>query len=203
MKMQIQCSNRLLFILSITLVALVLPSTLLASDFPERGDFVKGAASWANNCSRCHNMRDPQDLRDDQWVTTVFHMRVRAGLTGQQTRDILTFLQDSNNAVVAETVAFNEVVSGEPSDFSGADVYNQSCIACHGANGKGTVPGAPDLTQANGRLSQSDEVLLDHMTQGFQSPGSPMAMPPKGGNNTLTNADLQAVLIYMRESFTN
>jgi len=67
-----------------------------AADFPEKGDFVKGAKAWANNCTRCHNLRDAKELRDDQWITTTFHMRVRAGLTGQETRDILTFLQQSN-----------------------------------------------------------------------------------------------------------
>ena len=50
-------------------------------------------------------MRSPTDLRDDQWITTVFHMRVRAGLTGQEARDILTFLQGSNAKV--ETVSSN------------------------------------------------------------------------------------------------
>jgi len=67
-----------------------------AADFPEKGDFVKGAKAWADNCTRCHNLRDPKELRDDQWITTTFHMRVRGGLTGQETRDILTFLQQSN-----------------------------------------------------------------------------------------------------------
>ena len=50
----------------------------------------------ANNCARCHNMRDPKELRDDQWRAAVGHMRVRAGLTGQEARDILAFLQGSN-----------------------------------------------------------------------------------------------------------
>lgn len=67
-----------------------------AQDFPEKGDFIKGAKAWADNCARCHNLRDPKDLRDDEWITATFHMRVRAGLTGQETRDILTFLQASN-----------------------------------------------------------------------------------------------------------
>ena len=58
--------------------------------------FARGAQSWANNCARCHNMRDPKELRDDQWRAAVGHMRVRAGLTGQEARDILVFLQGSN-----------------------------------------------------------------------------------------------------------
>lgn len=62
----------------------------------KEGDFLRGAKAWADNCTRCHNVRDPKELRDDQWITTVHHMRVRGGLTGQQTRDIIKFLQESN-----------------------------------------------------------------------------------------------------------
>jgi len=58
--------------------------------------FARGAQTWANTCARCHNMRDPKELRDDQWRAAIAHMRVRAGLTGQEARDVLIFLQGSN-----------------------------------------------------------------------------------------------------------
>lgn len=61
-----------------------------------KADFVRGAKLWAANCGRCHNVRDPRDMRDDYWFSSVYHMRVRAGLTGQDTRDIIKFLQESN-----------------------------------------------------------------------------------------------------------
>lgn len=189
--------------ISAVLIALWLPSIALSQGFPEAGDFAQGAKSWADNCSRCHNMRDPQDLRDDQWITTAFHMRLRAGLTGQQTRDILTFLQTSNNRVKEPGMVLLKDDPIVSMDLSGEDIYNQTCIACHGANGKGTVPGSPDLTKANGPLSQSDEVLIQHITEGFMSKGTPMAMPPKGGNFSLTESDIQAVLQYMKDSFSN
>ena len=67
-----------------------------ARGYPEKGDFIKGAKAWAETCGRCHNIRDPKELRDDQWISAAFHMRMRGGLTGQETRDILTFLQGSN-----------------------------------------------------------------------------------------------------------
>ena len=63
---------------------------------PDPMQFARGARLWADNCGRCHNMRDPKELRDDQWRAVVSHMRVRGGLTGQETRDILAFLQGSN-----------------------------------------------------------------------------------------------------------
>jgi hypothetical protein len=46
---------------------------------------------------RCHNMRDPKELDDKQWKAVVTHMRLRAGLTGQDARDILVFLQLTND----------------------------------------------------------------------------------------------------------
>jgi cytochrome c1 len=58
--------------------------------------FSRGAQTWANNCARCHNMRDARTLRDDQWRVAMAHMRVRANLTGQEARDVLVFLQGSN-----------------------------------------------------------------------------------------------------------
>ena len=43
-----------------------------------------------------------------------------------------------------------------------------------------SFPGTPDFTSSDGSLSKSDSVLIDHISNGFQSEGSPMAMPPKG-----------------------
>lgn len=280
----------------------LLPSIVLATQFPEAGDFQRGAKIWAENCGRCHNIRGPQDMRNDQWITSMFHMRVRAGLTGQETRDTLTFLQTSNtpvsstinNSSVDEStlkpVAVTPVVRPEntvsvrkapvkksstqrppvttqapqrvvlkprvnslkakavapvrksplvitpsktvkqkklkttsfsnrqkktdkpkavktvtitptSSTASGKKIYQRTCIACHGTDGTGALPGVPDLTKKAGRLSQPDATLIKNMTQGFQSPGSPMAMPPKGGNPNLTNADIKAVLGYLRKTY--
>lgn len=58
--------------------------------------FANGAKTWADVCARCHNMRDPKSLRDDQWRAAVAHMRVRAGLTGKEAANVLVFLQQSN-----------------------------------------------------------------------------------------------------------
>jgi len=57
------------------------------------------------------------------------------------------------------------------------------------------------VTEKTGPLSQGDAMLLKRMAEGFQSPGSPMGMPPRGGNPALTDTDLKAVLKYMRGEF--
>ena len=55
-----------------------------------------GAQLWADNCSRCHNIRPPQSFSDTQWQTITHHMRLRADLTGEETRKITEFLQASH-----------------------------------------------------------------------------------------------------------
>ena len=57
----------------------------------------KGAAQmWAENCNRCHNIRPAGEFSDAQWDVIMHHMRVRANLTGEEYRQILTFLKASN-----------------------------------------------------------------------------------------------------------
>jgi mono/diheme cytochrome c family protein len=83
----------------------------------------------------------------------------------------------------------------------GKAVYAQTCIACHGANGQGTIPGVTDFTGKDSPLSKSEAELVKNISEGFQSKGSFMAMPAKGGNPALTEADVRAVLAYLRAEF--
>ena len=96
----------------------------------------------------------------------------------------------------------NQNTTQASSGKSGSALYHQTCTACHGANGKGAVPGAPDFTSKNGPLSKSDALLLQHIKNGYQAPGSPMAMPARGGNPNLTNDDLKNALNYIRSAFS-
>jgi len=181
---------------------LVTGMVAIAADYPEPGDFSSGSKIWAENCGRCHHVRNPRDLRDDQWITSTFHMRMRAGLTGRETRDILTFLQASNAVITADTkltALATEQATGNAR--SGEEIYAQTCVACHGADGKGALPGVPNFSRVDGPLGKSNEILQQNILLGYQSPGSPMAMPPKGGNPALTGANIASVLRYLREAF--
>ncbi len=55
-----------------------------------------GAQLWAENCIRCHNIRNPASLSDRQWEIVLHHMRVRANLTTQEHELILEFLKAAN-----------------------------------------------------------------------------------------------------------
>lgn len=109
------------------------------------------------------------------------------------------FTYRSLNFLVATALAGTAAVSlAEP---SGKEIYQGTCAACHGADGKGALPGVPDMTSAKTPLKNSDAVMMRRIRDGYQGPGSPMAMPASGGNPSLTDADLKAVLMYMHTSF--
>lgn len=84
---------------------------------------------------------------------------------------------------------------------NGKAVYERTCIACHGANGKGALPGMRALGGDNGSLTKADAVLTKSILGGYQAPGGPIAMPAKGGDPSLTAEDAAAVLRYLRETF--
>lgn len=83
----------------------------------------------------------------------------------------------------------------------GKTVYSQTCIACHGANGKGAIPGVSDFSKADGPLAKSDEALIASIRDGLVTPGKPLSMPAKGGNPSLTDEEIKAVVEYLRTTF--
>lgn len=91
--------------------------------------------------------------------------------------------------------------------FSGGDpdkgkaIYAKACVSCHAANGRGTLRGAPDFTKKGGVLKESHAALEEHMIRGFKSPGSPAAMPPRGGKPGLTDQDMKDVHAYLHKAF--
>lgn len=85
-----------------TAIALLGGVLLLANpgEAPAQGTdgnrIAQGANAWQAHCGRCHNLRDPQDLTDEEWDVSVNHMRVRANLPGPVAESIKAFLKNSN-----------------------------------------------------------------------------------------------------------
>lgn len=132
----------------------------------------------------------------------------KAGAAGNATGDVPATASRAGNAAQAAAApvrtappAAARAAAASPNRANGARIFAQACVACHGRDGKGAIPGVPDLTAAGGRLSKSDSVLLRNMINGFQSSGSPMAMPPRGGNPSLTDRDMADVLAHLRATF--
>ena len=96
-------------------------------------------------------------------------------------------------APVVETVAEPEPVAAA---LSGPQVYNQACLACHGA-GIGGAPIPGDAAVWAARIEQGMDVLYDHAINGFQ--GDVGYMPAKGGRVDLSDEEVIAAVDYMIE----
>ena len=86
--------------------------------------------------------------------------------------------------------------AGAPA-IDGKAIYNQYCVACHGADGKGNNGLAANYVDDKSRLAQSDEDLIKSIKEGKQ--GEVGVMPPWGG--TLDDDQIKAVLGYIRAEF--
>lgn len=85
---------------------------------------------------------------------------------------------------------------------NGKRQYNTTCVACHGEDGKGLLPGVPDFRGKDNPLTTKETAtLLRNVADGYRSPGSALAMPPKGGNPRLSEQDILDILHYMRSAF--
>jgi len=91
----------------------------------------------------------------------------------------------------AETAATPDPVA---STLSGPQVYNEACIACHGA-GIGGAPVLGDASAWEARIAQGQDVLGDHAINGYT--GSAGYMPPKGGRMDLSDEEIMDAVTYM------
>lgn len=63
---------------------------------PDPMQFARGAKAWAENCNRCHNVREPKELSDWEWEVTMSHMAKLGNIPQNVARDIEAFLKGSN-----------------------------------------------------------------------------------------------------------
>jgi cytochrome c5 len=76
----------------------------------------------------------------------------------------------------------------------GAEVFQQTCSACHGAGIAG-APKAGDQAAWAPRIAKGKAVLYEHALQGFQ--GSSGVMPAKGGRADLSDDLIKAAVDHM------
>ena len=52
-----------------------------------------GAQLWGENCNRCHNAPSMEQYSNPQWEVIGTHMKLKANLTDEETKKIISFLQ--------------------------------------------------------------------------------------------------------------
>jgi len=100
------------------------------------------------------------------------------------------------NVASAETqrAPVKNAAAAPPSSRDGQQVFQTTCVACHGAG----IAGAPklgDKSQWAKHIAKGRDTLYASAVNGVQ--GSAGAMPPKGGNPALSDAEVRAAVDYM------
>ncbi len=100
----------------------------------------------------------------------------------------------------APAAAVAEAAAGDAAH--GEEIFNQTCIACHGAGGVGVENLGKDMTASEFIAGLSDEELVAFIKAGRDTSDplntTGVAMPVKGGNPALSDADLLDVVAYVR-----
>ena len=96
----------------------------------------------------------------------------------------------SGESVAAAPSVPQAAASGKPQALSGKAVYDQTCVACH----MQSVAGSPKLGDKAAwapRIKTGTDALVQSVLKGKG------AMPPKGGNAALNEAQVRAAVEFM------
>lgn len=103
-------------------------------------------------------------------------------------------MTSANNAAASPAAPTDKKAQGKI-------VYEASCTACHGPDGKGVKGLGKDLVASVFVKKLSDQELVEFVKKG-RDPSDPanttkVAMPPKGGNPALSDDELMSVAVYV------
>lgn len=85
----------------------------------------------------------------------------------------------------------------------GETIFTNECVACHGPDGFGAMPGIPDLSDKEGPLSKTDEVLLKSILHGVETATTLIPMPPLEAGDLPAEEKARLALKYIRRKFGN
>lgn len=117
----------------------------------------------------------------------------RAMVIAEQTQPVgkIRVSATATGAVSDQTTVAGETAAADP----GKTVYDGLCFSCHGSG----LPNIPQVGKAEdwtARIAAGTALLYERAINGFTG-ASGMAMPPKGGNATLSDDQVRAAVDYM------
>lgn len=129
------------------------------------------------------------DLADVEIARAIVYMANQAGSNWKEPAAPASAPAVAVAAAPAPAAAPAVAASGGDST-KGKSVYEASCVACHGAGVAG-APKAGDKAAWAPRLKTGKDALYASALKGKG------AMPPKGGNGSLADADIKAAVDYL------
>ena len=136
-------------------------------------------------------------------VLAVFAALFISGMAGQTAASAAP----SPFATIAVTPGPQILIDGAVSDpitlARGEQLYLQSCAACHGMDGFGVTNLGNQLRNSEFLANNSDDEVLAIIRQGRELNDplntTGLVMPPSGGRPDLSDADILAIIQYMRQ----
>ena len=108
----------------------------------------------------------------------------------------------TSEGTTATTVAADGTTTGFGDAAHGEELYNGSCIVCHGPEGIGVEGLGKPWVGSDFINDSTDEELVTFLEVGraADDPANTtgIAMMPRGGNPSLTDQDLRDLVAYMR-----
>ena len=138
-----------------------------------------GQKLFLNNCAQCHasdgaGSRGFPNLTDRDWLWGGEAKTIKATIAEGRTGVMPPFGGALNGEQVKNLAHYVRSFSGLPTDSRrvafGRELYQQNCVACHGAEGKGNAAlGAPNLADRVWLHGSAEESVIQTIAKGRTS----------------------------------
>jgi cytochrome c oxidase cbb3-type subunit 3 len=138
-----------------------------------------GQKLFLNNCAQCHasdgaGSRGFPNLTDRDWLwggdATAIKATITEGRTGVMPAFGAALGADGAKNVANYVRSFSGLTSDSLRVAFGRELYQQNCVACHGAEGKGNAAlGAPNLADKTWLHGSAEPVVIETITRGRTS----------------------------------
>ena len=158
-----------------------------------------GQRLFLNSCAQCHGSdaggsKGFPNLTDHDWLYGGSPENIKTSITHGRAGVMPPFPQLDSKQIV-DVSNYVRSLSGLPVDESkkvrGEEVFKSSCVACHGADGKGNIAlGAPNLNDKTWLYGSSEVAIIETVTKGR------MAMMPSQ-DKVLSPEKIQLLTAYV------
>jgi cytochrome c oxidase cbb3-type subunit 3 len=158
-----------------------------------------GQRLFLNSCAQCHGSdaggsKGFPNLTDHDWLYGGAPENIKTSIINGRAGVMPPFPQLDSKQIV-DVSNYVRSLSGLPVDESkkvrGEEVFKSSCVACHGADGKGNIAlGAPNLNDKTWLYGSSEAAIIETVTKGR------MAMMP-AQDKVLSPEKIQLLTAYV------
>ena len=138
-----------------------------------------GQKLFLNSCAQCHasdggGSRGFPNLTDRDWLWGGDPKQIQATITDGRNGVMPPWGPVLGEQGVKDVAHYVMSLSGAPADslrtYRGKEVYQKTCVACHGAEGKGNqAMGAPNLTDKIWLHGSGEPAIIETVTRGRSS----------------------------------